>query len=53
MLTVDWDAQTGWHAPQILPHGPLKIEASSSCLHYGISCYEGLSIVRNEKTNLL
>lgn len=53
MLTVDWDKASGWHAPRIVPHGPIKIETSATALHYGISCYEGISICKNSETNKL
>ena len=53
MLDIDWDKQNGWHAPKIIPHGPIKIETSATSLHYGISCFEGLSVVKNAKTGKL
>ena len=53
MLSVDWDKQNGWHAPQIIPHGPISLETSATSLHYGISCFEGLSIVKNSQNNKL
>lgn len=53
MLSIDWTKEGGWEAPQIIPHGPIKIETSATSLHYGISCYEGISVVKNKETNKL
>ena len=53
MLAVDWSKEGGWEAPQILENGPITVETSATSLHYGISCYESLSIVKNSKTGKL
>ena len=53
MLSVDWTKDGGWHAPEILPFGPVKMQTSATALHYGISVYEGMSIVENIKTGKL
>jgi len=52
MLTIDWSANGGWEKPQILPYGPLKLAVTASSLHYGISCYEGMNIVKNDETGI-
>jgi branched-chain amino acid aminotransferase len=36
MLEIDWDAKKGWHAPKIIPYGPLKLDPAASSLHYGL-----------------
>jgi len=50
MLSIDWDVENKWHRPEIIPYGPLKIENTATCLHYGISAYEGVSAALNTKT---
>ena len=50
MLTIDYDKSTGWGKPQILPYGTMKIPVSATSLHYGISCYEGVNILKNKTT---
>ena len=50
MFQVDWDFNNGWGAPRILPYEPIKIDPTATSLHYGISAYEGISVVRNSKT---
>jgi branched-chain amino acid aminotransferase len=49
MLSIDWSKEQGWAAPEIIPHGPIKIETSATSLHYGISVHESVSIVKNSK----
>jgi branched-chain amino acid aminotransferase len=36
MLTVEWDAQHGWHQPKIQPYGPLVLDPSCSVFHYSM-----------------
>lgn len=50
MLTIDWSASNGWDKPKIVPYGPMKIAATATSLHYGISCYEGANILKNRET---
>lgn len=54
MLEIDWDAQSGWQAPQIRPHGPLTLDPAASALHYGLQAFEGMKayIDDNGKTRL-
>lgn len=42
MLIVEWTEVKGWSAPRIQPFQDLKISPISSCLHYGITCFEGM-----------
>lgn len=50
MFQADWDIVTGWGHPRILPYEPLRIDTTATSLHYGISAYEGISVVKNAKT---
>ena len=50
MLSIDWTKDAGWAAPEIIPFGPIKMETSSSSLHYGISVHEGISVLENAKS---
>lgn len=43
MLEIDYDAaKNGWQAPRIVPYGPLSLDPSAICFHYGIECFEGM-----------
>ncbi|KAJ7225761.1 branched-chain amino acid aminotransferase II [Mycena pura] len=48
MLTIPWDAVSGWGAPQIKPYGPLQMEPSATVLHYAQTVFEGMKAYRNE-----
>ena len=50
MLTIDWEKNSGWGKPKIVPYGPIKVEATNTSLHYGISAIEGISSVLNATT---
>ncbi len=52
MFQVDYDlSKGGWASkPAIVPYGPLKIQTSATSLHYGLTAYEGFSVLQNAKT---
>jgi branched-chain amino acid aminotransferase len=50
MFVCDWNRKEGWQKPEIKPYGPFKIATSATCLHYGISCFEGVSTRLNKET---
>ena len=33
-----------------MPYQPLKIDTTATSLHYGISAFEGISVVKNSET---
>lgn len=46
MLLVDYEKGQGWHAPRIVPYGPLDLEPAAAGLHYGQAMFEGLKAYR-------
>eukprot|EP00934_Nitzschia_sp_Nitz4_P003890 Nitzschia sp. Nitz4//scaffold20_size174350//157730//159097//NITZ4_002133-RA/size174350-processed-gene-0.119-mRNA-1//-1//CDS//3329541902//3880//frame0 len=42
MLTIEYTKEGGWSAPRIGPVQNLSISPASSCLQYGLQCFEGL-----------
>ncbi|KAG5650445.1 hypothetical protein H0H81_012269 [Sphagnurus paluster] len=48
MLTIPWDAKSGWGSPHIRPYGPLALEPSSTVLHYAQTIFEGMKAYRQE-----
>ncbi|KAJ6604404.1 aminotransferase [Mycena vulgaris] len=48
MLTIPWDAVSGWGTPQIKPYGPLQLEPSATVLHYAQTLFEGMKAYRDE-----
>ncbi|GAB7340712.1 hypothetical protein MBLNU457_7098t1 [Dothideomycetes sp. NU457] len=52
MVTVSWNASTGWETPQIKPYGPLSLMPTASVLHYATECFEGLKLYRGYDNKL-
>ncbi|KIY45350.1 branched-chain amino acid aminotransferase II [Fistulina hepatica ATCC 64428] len=48
MLTIPWNAISGWGKPTVKPYGPLQLEPSSTVLHYAQSVFEGLKAYRDD-----
>ncbi len=46
MVKVTWTSDYGWHAPNIVPYGPLTLMPTASCLHYATQCFEGMKVYR-------
>lgn len=46
MFVMDYDIENGWHNAQILPMGPISLNPSSTCLHYGQEVFEGMKAYR-------
>ncbi|PKI85364.1 branched-chain-amino-acid transaminase [Malassezia vespertilionis] len=47
MLTVPWNAQTGWGQPKIGAYGPFSFDPSTVIFHYAPSLFEGLKAYRD------
>ena len=46
MVTVKWNAGTGWSEPQLEPYGALALLPTASVLHYATECFEGMKAYR-------
>jgi branched-chain amino acid aminotransferase len=42
MFLMNYDEGEGWHDPRIVPYGPIALDPSAMCLHYGQEVFEGL-----------
>ncbi len=42
MVIIDWDAESGWHDPRVVPYGPFTVDPAMMVLHYGQEIFEGL-----------
>ncbi|CAM9933534.1 unnamed protein product, partial [Phaeothamnion confervicola] len=40
MMEIDWDSESGWHAPSIHPFRDLSLSPAASSLHYALECFE-------------
>lgn len=46
MVTIDWNAEEGWHNAQVLPYGPFSMDPASNVFHYGQAIFEGIKAYR-------
>lgn len=42
MLSINWNAKTGWDKPKIGPLKPLEIHPAAKVLHYSVEVFEGM-----------
>ncbi|WP_171702392.1 branched-chain amino acid aminotransferase [Vreelandella azerica] len=47
MAHVRWTLDTGWHAHEVRPYGPLTLDPAASVLHYGQEIFEGIKAYRH------
>ncbi|KAI8882218.1 branched-chain amino acid aminotransferase II [Backusella circina FSU 941] len=48
MITVNWNQDKGWDAPEIKPYGNLSLAPSTVVFHYGIECFEGMKAYKDK-----
>ncbi len=53
MFIMNYDKGEGWHNPRIVPYGPIELEPSAMCLHYGQEVFEGLKAYRADDGRIL
>jgi branched-chain amino acid aminotransferase len=53
MFLMNYDLGQGWHDPRIVPYGPIALEPSAMCLHYGQEVFEGLKAYRAKDGGIL
>jgi branched-chain amino acid aminotransferase len=46
MVTIEFDADRGWHDAKVLPYGEIKLDPANMALHYGQQIFEGLKAYR-------
>ncbi len=46
MVTIDYDADRGWHDAVVRPYGPITLDPAANVLHYGQAIFEGLKAYR-------
>lgn len=44
MLECDWTESEGWHAPVISAYHDFALSPAASSFHYGLQCFEGVSL---------
>ncbi|MFM7860136.1 MAG: branched-chain amino acid aminotransferase [Candidatus Nanopelagicaceae bacterium] len=46
MVICDWDEQTGWATPELIPYGPITLDPATAVFHYGQEIFEGMKAYR-------
>ena len=47
MLSIEWDAESGWDTPRIVPYQNLSLDPSACVLHYAFECFEGMKAYKD------
>lgn len=42
MFVMNYNEESGWHEPKIVPYGPIMMDPSHMVLHYGQETFEGM-----------
>lgn len=53
MFMMDYEEDSGWHDPRIVPYGPISHDPSAMVFHYGQAVFEGLKAFRTEKDEIV
>ena len=46
MVICDWDEQSGWAIPELIPYGPITLDPATAVFHYGQEIFEGMKAYR-------
>ncbi|CAK7242712.1 MAG: branched-chain-amino-acid transaminase bat2 [Sporothrix thermara] len=49
MLTIEWNKDDGWLAPQITPYQNLSLDPATCVFHYAFECFEGMKAYKDSK----
>ena len=53
MFVTNYDEGQGWHDARIVPYGPIELDPSAMCLHYGQTVFEGMKAYRAKDGRVL
>ena len=48
MLTIEWNKETGWLQPHIVPYQTLNLDPASCVFHYSFECFEGMKAYKDK-----
>lgn len=52
MLSVEWTADHGWHAPRIIPYQNLSLDPATCVFHYAFECFEGMKAYKDDNGSI-
>jgi branched-chain amino acid aminotransferase len=47
MLSIEWTAASGWHAPRLTPYQNLSLDPATCVFHYAFECFEGMKAYKS------
>ncbi|MFD2924684.1 branched-chain amino acid aminotransferase [Halobacillus naozhouensis] len=53
MFVMDYETDSGWYNPRIVPYEPLTLDPAAMIFHYGQTVFEGLKAYRAEDDRIL
>ena len=53
MFIMNYDEGQGCHDARIVPYGPIELDPSAMCLHYGQTVFEGMKAYRAKDGSVL
>jgi len=53
MFIMDYDIETGWHSPRIVPYQPIVLDPSAMVFHYGQAIFEGMKAYKTTSGKIL
>ena len=53
MFVMNYDEGQGWHDARIVPYGPIELDPSAMCLHYGQTVFECMKAYRAKDGRVL
>jgi branched-chain amino acid aminotransferase len=48
MLTVEWNKESGWLDPKIVPYQNLSLDPATCVFHYAFECFEGMKAYKDK-----
>src|SRR4051812_15703894 len=48
MITCEWNKETGWLAPSIIPYQNLSLDPATCVFHYAFECFEGMKAYKDK-----
>ncbi|EQB56869.1 Branched-chain-amino-acid aminotransferase cytosolic [Colletotrichum gloeosporioides] len=48
MLTIEWNQETGWLDPKIVPYQNLSLDPATCVFHYAFECFEGMKAYKDK-----
>lgn len=48
MIMAEWEQNSGWNVPQIIPYQNLSLDPATCVFHYAFECFEGMKAYKDK-----